>query len=83
MSDGLRHVTVCALHEVFPWLEDALDERSRRGCDWSSIQDWSQDLTELCAWSLLRGVSQPLPTCPACAALLDLALEMRGTKEAA
>lgn len=84
MTDELRHVTVLALNEVFPWLgSDARRERNRKACDWEAIGWWRDVLGEMGAWTLVRGGREPLPTCPACAALLDLAFELRGTKEAA
>lgn len=86
MTDELRHVTVLALNEVFPWLgSDAMHSVDRKGCDWEALRvvPVPPVLGEMSAWRLVRGGREPLPTCPACAALLDLAFELRGTKEAA
>lgn len=74
----MRHATVKALDCVFPWLpHGASDFEQRLACDWSRADvegyfiDWRAE-------ALLKGRKVALPTCPACATLLDLALEMRG-----
>ena len=85
MSDELRHVTVRALNAVFPWLDDCgrPDSANLKACDWAPLESLDA-LSEMPMWQLLHGSPfECLPTCPSCAALLDLALEMRGTKEAA
>lgn len=78
MSD--RHVTVNALNVVFPWADGAVEATRRRACDWEFSDALREDvLYDSEVRRLLRGESVDLPTCPACAALLDLALEMRAT----
>lgn len=80
----MRHATVLALDTIHPWLsDDATDYWSRLACDWEDGQLGGAFIVGEAA-RLLHGGSVELPTCPACAALLDLALELRGgyqTKE--
>lgn len=81
MSDGLRHVTVLALNFIHPWLGPGFrvrDVHDRRGCDWAieMKNTFGWDAAE----NLLLERQVELPTCPACAALLDLALELRGSR---
>lgn len=85
MSDGLRHATVMALDLVFRWLpRPVIDAGSRRACDWERVYIFENStFTYEAGVRLIGGASVELPTCPACAALLDLALEMRGRQEAA
>lgn len=89
MSDGLRHVTVLALNEVHSWIEFGISTaRWSRvvgvvACDWRTVGDDESIFDSSSAYQLLIGIAVEPPTCPACAALLDLALEMRGSKEAA
>lgn len=73
----MRHATVWALENVRPWLpDDTTDYGARSACDWEYTT--IEAFTAGDASRLLHGESVELPTCPACAALLDLALELRG-----
>lgn len=79
----MRHATVQATRVVFNWLpyhNRFIDKslRLRRACDWSDTTPLADNFDALDAVHLLDGQAVDLPTCPACAALLDLALEMRG-----
>ncbi len=73
----MRHATVWATLEIHPWSLRDLAAFGFRACDWGWEE--SEDLFAAeDAQALLDGREVDLPTCPACAALLDLALEMRG-----
>ncbi len=75
----MRHATVWALESVCHWLpEDSDGYVARRACDWETdLCGFESSFTAMCAYMLRDGESVELPTCPACAALLDFALEMR------
>lgn len=79
----MRHATVLSLEKVHQWLsDDATDFAMRKACDWEEAG--ISCFGALNALGLLGGEKEELPTCPSCAALLDLALELRGgyqTKE--
>lgn len=79
----MRHATVMAVKEIFPWLDlDADGVNGRRACDWSQLRgdDIAPFFDVFAAIALLDGKEVHLPTCPACACLVDLALEMRGSR---
>jgi len=69
---------------VYKWVHNE-DTWRRRACDWEPLGCFDPDdfFTDTTARELLEGERVELPTCPPCAALLDLALEMRGRQEAA
>lgn len=78
-SGGMRHITVMATNFVSSWLaDDATHYAGVLACDWSKVEATAQEFDLPAAVGLLTGTKVELPTCPACAALLDLALEMRG-----
>ena len=73
----MTHATAWALDKMYPWLrEDARSVAGRAACSWGEAG--IDAFTVVAAEALLAGQKVDLPTCPACAALLDLALEMRG-----
>ena len=77
----MRHATVLALNEIYEWIPsaDAHSAWLNRACDWEpSYTGMNNDFINGDAQRLIRGDFVTLPDCPACAALLDLALEMRG-----
>ena len=75
----MRHATVMALWTIARKESLPSDWQLRRGCDWSpdaSDAVWGR----VDADDLLEGKRPTREvTCPACAALVDLALEMRGS----
>jgi hypothetical protein len=75
----VRHATVWALDWLRPWLPfDATDYRNRAACTWESGGDTSRLSFDVSSATGLRmGCTPPteFPTCPACAAMLDWALE--------
>jgi len=81
----VRHATVLATNVVFRWADLRGDSEvaayAKRACDWQSLTETQSlnSLQDMEAKELLAGGTVRLPTCPACAALLDLALEMRGS----
>lgn len=78
----MRHATVLALNEIYEWIPSRVDRASawrRRACDWGVLDTSPREIfINDDAEDLRRGRAVTLPDCPACAALLDLALEMRG-----
>lgn len=76
----MRHVTVIATNAVFAWLPNIHDRyhcSARRACDWGEAKGGDVSALDVYLFLDTEQAFQP-PTCPACAALLDLALEMRG-----
>ena len=78
----MRHATVQALRSVYDWLpfhNRFIDKplRLRRACDWEEMHEVA--FSALDAFHLLDGQPVDLPTCPSCATLLDVALELRGS----
>lgn len=78
----MRHATVNATYVFYHWF-DKDDTRAshgnRRACDWAldnkaGLEQFHEDT----AYMLLDGKTVELPTCPACAALIDLAVELGG-----
>lgn len=80
----MRHATVQALRAVHDWIVGH-DRKANpslafvRACDWheNTFERHELRFTALDAYHLLDGQTVTLPDCPSCAALLDLALEMR------
>ncbi len=73
----MRHATVSATLIFYRWETYLEDRYERRACD------WVKDLTPAIfhqqdAHKLLQGILVELPTCPECAALVDLAQELGG-----
>ena len=76
----MRHATVTATRAIFDWAPWSMltASNNHRACDWARCADdswfdfWASE-------QLIAGREVALPTCPACAALLDLALELRGS----
>ena len=77
----MRHATVMGLNVLRPWVGYPGGTAWRRlACTWEPCNPEAKDFfNDEHAWDLLGGRRVELPTCPACAALLDLALELRGT----
>ena len=78
----MRHATATATRAIFDWAPWAplSASNNRRACDWTHSADCA-DEKWFDFWTseqLIAGREVALPTCPACAALLDLALELRG-----
>jgi hypothetical protein len=75
----MRHASVMALWRIARMESLSLDWQLRQGCDWASADGdvvWGQ----VDALDLLDGRRPRREvTCAACAALVDLALEMRGS----
>lgn len=87
----MRHATARAINFIYPWYEQVdsmgygwknINDGLRLACDWSEFNYRARAEDELftggAAQSLVKGRRVDLPTCPACAALLDLALELSG-----
>lgn len=79
----MRHATVLAVNAIFQWIEKGEEPNARlvRACSWESeTEDTEHYFGDQDGEDLARGLMPVvgLPTCPACAALVDLALEMRG-----
>lgn len=79
----MRHATVLALNEIYEWIPNSLGNRAsawqKRACDWNELDTSPMEaFINTDAENLRRGSAVTLPDCPACAALLDLAMEMRG-----
>lgn len=79
----MRHATVNATLKLFDWLgsnHDIWRTGARRACDWSPTRalHHSDVFGDFCSEDLLQGKSVELPTCPACALLLDEALRLAG-----
>lgn len=75
----MRHATVNSTLVIFDWHPRRAGMHDRRACDWAPIMDLVAPFCDSTALDLLTGEKVDLPTCPACAALVDLALEMRGS----
>lgn len=78
----MRHATVNAVEHIrAPDLQDRwANAAGVAACNWESIS--LRTLAHFHAGSaedLVFGLRVELPTCPACAALVDLALELRGS----
>ena len=76
----MRHATVWALDIVLSG-DAQWDRASGVGaCNWQDIPILNEPhFIAADARMLLSGKKVTLPTCPACAALVDIALEMRGS----
>ena len=82
----MRHATVNATRVLFDWVRlgspetDRWQTSDRRACGWEKVERrrWP-GFSDGSAIDLNGGLKVALPTCPACAALVDLALEMRGS----
>lgn len=79
----MRHATVFAVQEILR--SPSRDEwdgaaSGLSACGWEPLPNSSGEgaFNDYCAIGLTEGCKAVLPTCPACAALVDLALEMRG-----
>lgn len=76
----MRHASVNATLAIFEWQKPPRPNvHDRRACDWAHAGPKELMMVDSTAFALLAGERVELPTCPACAALVDLALEMRGS----
>jgi len=81
----VRHATVLATRSIFAWCDLSGDAElaacAKRACDWQPLTEREalNSMQDTQARRLFHGEPVELPTCPACAALVDLALEMRGS----
>ena len=80
---AMRHATVNATRVLHDWTGDMpVQCQGRRACDWERMGDsvgYDMAFNDQEARTMLHGRDVTPPTCPACAALLDLALELRGS----
>lgn len=86
----MRHATVYAIEVIqrlparaeSQWEAAGLEWQGAsdvRACDWLPLPTAAEAFRSTTAAALLRDVAVELPTCPSCAALVDLAFAMRGS----
>lgn len=78
----MRHATVNATFFLYKWFEDNRysGRTSRLACDWSCREFgcFESDYFDVtAAINLISGRRSELPTCPECAVLVDLAIQLR------
>ena len=78
----MRHATVNATFFLYEWFEDNTysGRESRIACDWSDCEGGcleSEYFNDNAAIKLINGRQCELPTCPECAVLVDLAIQLR------
>jgi hypothetical protein len=76
------HASILAIRALLG-LPDTFFPSAIQACDWDEAIDPHGYFGDTAALALLQGSPGALPDCPACALLVDMALEIRAETEAA